>query len=69
MRILVLIAIALLLYIIISNLLRKSKKTPTIASEKMVKCKQCGIHIPEKESLRSGNDFYCSQDHLDNKNS
>jgi uncharacterized protein len=69
MRILVLIAIALLLYIIIGNLLRKNKKSPTIATQKMVKCEHCGVHVPEKESIQSGNDFFCSQAHLDdNKN-
>lgn len=65
MRILVLIAIGLLLYIIISNLLRKSKTSPTIATEKMVKCEHCNIHIPEKEALHSGEHFFCSQAHLD----
>lgn len=65
MRILVLIAIALLLYIIIGNLLRKNKKTPDIATQKMVKCEHCGVHVSEKESIRSGNDFFCSQTHLD----
>jgi len=65
MRILVLIAIGLLLYIIISNLLRKNRTNPTIATEKMVKCSQCGIHIPQKEALHTGDDFFCTQDHLD----
>jgi uncharacterized protein len=65
MRILVLIAIALLLYIIIGNLLRKNKKSPTIATQKMVKCEQCGVHVPEEESIQSGNNFFCSQAHLD----
>lgn len=65
MRILVLIAIALLLYIIIGNLLRKNKKTPTIATQKMVKCEHCGVHIPEGESVQSGKDFFCSKAHLD----
>lgn len=65
MRILVLIAIGLLLYIIISNLLRKNRTTPTVITEKMVKCCHCGIHIPRKEAVHSKDEFYCSQAHLD----
>lgn len=65
MRILVLIAIGLLLYIIIGNLLRKNKKSPTVATEKMVKCEHCGIHVSVKEAVHSGNHTFCSQTHLD----
>jgi uncharacterized protein len=66
MRILVLIAIGLLLYMIIGRLWRSSRpSSPKIASEKMVKCKQCGLHILEQEALRQGDAFYCSHEHLE----
>lgn len=32
----------------------------------MVSCDKCGIHIPANEALKSGNKYYCSQDHLSN---
>ncbi|WP_438971815.1 PP0621 family protein [Methylophaga sp.] len=67
MRILVLLAIGLLLYIIISNLLRKSRK-PSLSSttsERMVRCEQCGLHIIEKEALEDNRQFFCSRDHLE----
>jgi uncharacterized protein len=32
-------------------------------SEDMVRCAQCGVHLPRSESLTSGNVFYCSADH------
>ena len=66
MRILVLIAIGLLLYVIIGNLLRRSKPSSsnTIA-EKMVKCKHCGLHILEQEAIRKGNNYYCTAEHLE----
>ncbi|NQY26810.1 MAG: hypothetical protein HRT92_06485 [Piscirickettsiaceae bacterium] len=67
MRILVLIAIGLLLYFIIGNLLRKNKKQMPLISEQMVQCKHCKLHILEKEALKSGDDYYCSQEHLDAK--
>ena len=36
---------------------------PAAKSEDMVRCAQCGIHLPRGESLPAGNAFYCSADH------
>ncbi|OUR71380.1 hypothetical protein A9Q78_10010 [Methylophaga sp. 41_12_T18] len=68
MRILILIAIGLLLYIIIGNLFRKKKSLSILASEKMVKCRQCGVHVTEKEAVQSGTNYFCSHEHLDEHN-
>ncbi|MFW5451632.1 MAG: PP0621 family protein [Methylophagaceae bacterium] len=66
MRILILIAIGLLLYVIIGNLLRRNKPpTPKLSTEKMVKCRHCDLHILEQEAIQSGDDYYCSQEHLE----
>ncbi len=66
MRILVLIAIGLLLYVIIGNLLRKNRSSLSKpSSEKMVQCQHCGLHVPEQEAIQNGGDYYCSQDHID----
>lgn len=66
MRILVLIAIGLLLYVIIGNLLRKSRpSSPRQISEKMVQCQHCGLHILEQEAIQQDDRYYCSQDHID----
>lgn len=68
MRILVLIAIGLLLYIIIGNYLRQQRKRPSepeIETEKMVRCQHCGLHILEQEAIKNGADYYCSKSHLE----
>lgn len=66
MRILVLIAIGLLLYIIIGNYLKKRRKPPVEKiTEKMVRCQHCGLHVLEQEAIKSGTKFYCSQSHLE----
>ncbi len=67
MRILVLIAIGLLLYVIIGNLIRKNKSISKSQAEfgKMVRCKHCDLHILEQEAVRSGSDYFCSQQHLE----
>ncbi|MFT7414497.1 MAG: hypothetical protein ACI9FO_001156 [Methylophagaceae bacterium] len=69
MRILVLLAIGLLLYVIIGNLLRRSRpSSPKTITEKMVKCKKCGLHILEQEAIRQGDSYYCSDEHLEADN-
>jgi len=66
MRILVLIAIGLLLYVIIGNILRKNRSvTPKTISEKMVQCQHCGLHILEQEAIQDDKNYYCSQEHLE----
>jgi uncharacterized protein len=32
-------------------------------AEQMVECAQCGVHLPEGESLRSGEHCYCCEAH------
>jgi uncharacterized protein len=32
--------------------------------EDMVRCLHCGVHLPRSESLTSGGNFFCSEDHL-----
>jgi len=66
MRILVLIAIGLLLYVIIGNLLRKTRpSSPKAISEKMVQCHHCGLHILEQEAIQDGQNHFCSQEHVE----
>ena len=67
MRILVLLAIGLLLYIIISNLIRNSRRERlnAVDSERMVRCEHCGLHIVEKEALRDERHYFCSPAHLE----
>lgn len=31
----------------------------------MVRCKHCGIHIPESEAIKNGDHHYCSRAHLE----
>jgi len=67
MRILVLIVIGLLLYIIINNLLRNSRRpsSDNVSSEKMVRCSYCNLHLLEQEAIKHGSNYFCSQEHQD----
>ena len=31
--------------------------------EDMVRCAECGVHLPRSESITSGRAFYCSAEH------
>jgi uncharacterized protein len=33
------------------------------ATEDMVRCAHCGLHLPRSESLPAGTDFYCTPEH------
>jgi uncharacterized protein len=33
------------------------------SGEDMVRCAQCGVHLPRSESLMSGQVFYCTPEH------
>jgi uncharacterized protein len=29
----------------------------------MVRCAQCGVHLPRSEGVAAGGDFFCSEEH------
>ncbi len=51
---------------------RKIKPTPRQAARGdtaqpllMVRCARCGVHLPQNHALGNGQQWYCSQAHLD----
>ena len=42
---------------------RREEQGPAAGSEDMVRCAQCGVHLPRSESLTTKGSFYCSADH------
>lgn len=58
--------IVLLVYWIIKSKKTEKKQITELlpdASEDMVCCKHCGVHLPKKESIASQGIFFCSDDH------
>ena len=44
------------------------KKTPTAQQQgslPMVRCAQCGVHVPQNQALQAHDRWYCSQAHLE----
>jgi len=46
---------------------RKALKKPILnknnKQNKMVRCKQCGLHIPDNEAIKQGDNVFCSLKH------
>ncbi len=42
---------------------RPAGAPPVPASEDMVRCARCGVHLPKSESYLSQGQFYCSDEH------
>lgn len=42
---------------------RRDRPPQAGGAEDMVRCAQCGVHLPRGESLTVGGHFYCSAEH------
>ena len=43
--------------------LNPSKTAPTESAKNMVRCAQCGLHLPESEAIAYQGRHYCCQEH------
>ena len=65
-RLLILAALIYITWRLAKRLLSAGdRRTPDIRSrsEKMIKCRQCGVHVPEGEALRHRELAFCCQEH------
>lgn len=67
MKLLLLVVVLALAYVIVKAYKRKNRRATRDPSktgaEDMVRCAQCGVHLPRSESLMSDQVFYCSAEH------
>lgn len=78
-RLLLLLAIAVLVYLLVrafrknSSQKNSSQKNSSaenpgqdqVSAEDMVRCAQCGLHLPKGESVQAQGHFFCSVEHRD----
>lgn len=65
-KLFVLLGIAAVVYLLIRTYgMRRGIKGPESIAEDMVRCSQCGVHLPRSESIKAGALFYCSLEHRD----
>ena len=67
MKIILLVLGAILVYWILRTYRRgvESRSAPasTRASEDMVRCERCGVHLPRSESITTRGRFFCTPEH------
>ena len=69
-RLLLLLAIAAVVYLLIRSFRRNApgKDVPgpgKAAAEDMVRCAHCGVHLPKGESVQADGRDFCSVEHRD----
>jgi uncharacterized protein len=63
-RLLFLLAVAVAVYLLLRSFRRPAPKQDVQnEAEEMVRCAQCGVHLPKSESIMSRGNFYCSDAH------
>jgi len=70
-KILLLIAVGAAVYFIVRGYARSVSRSdavkqapgPGTASEDMVRCEHCGVHLPRSESKHERGAFFCSDEH------
>lgn len=63
-RLFLLLAVIIVVYLLLRSFSKQTPKqdVPSVAEE-MVRCAQCGVHLPKSESILAGGSFYCSDAH------
>ncbi len=62
--IIILIGLWLVLQIIKRALASRNKpRLRQSGQANMIACDHCGVHIPESEAIRDGNEVYCCEEH------
>ena len=64
-RLFLLMAIAVVVYLLIKSYRRNVPKQDNPVAEDMVRCAHCGVHLPKSESILAGGNFFCCAEHRD----
>lgn len=63
-RLLFLLAVIVVVYLLLRSFRKQAPKQDVpSASEEMVRCAQCGVHLPKSESILAEGSYYCSDAH------
>ena len=64
-RLILLIAIASLVYLLVTAYRKSDKPHRQSDAEDMVRCEHCGVHFPKSEGVLAGGHFFCGVEHRD----
>lgn len=66
-RIIFFVLLAVAAYLVWKSLQRAGRRTdpkpPPAATQAMVSCAHCGLHLPQTDALVDGNRYFCSDEH------
>ena len=64
-RLLLIIAIAVVVYLLIRAYRKQVPRQDKPVAEDMVRCAHCGVHLPKGESVQADGQFFCGTEHRD----
>lgn len=64
-RLLFFIAIVVLVYLLLRSYRKNVPKHDQTVVDDMVRCAQCGVHLPKAESVQADGRSFCSAAHRD----
>jgi uncharacterized protein len=64
-RLFLLIAIAIVVYLLIRSYRKNVPQQDKTITEDMVRCVHCGVHLPKGESILAGGKYFCCAEHRD----
>lgn len=63
-RLIFLFVVGVVVYWLLKSYAKQpKKKEDSFVAEDMVRCSQCGVHLPKSESILAGGQFFCSEAH------
>jgi len=64
-RLFFIIAVAVVVYLLIKSFRRNTPQQDQTVTEDMVRCLQCGVHVPKGESVQDQGQNFCCAAHRD----
>jgi uncharacterized protein len=64
-RLFLLMAIAVVVYLLIKSYRKNVPKQDNPVAEDMVRCAHCGVHLPKGEGILADGHFFCCAEHRD----
>jgi uncharacterized protein len=65
-RLFLVVAVAVVVYLLLKSFRRNTPESSrATVTEDMVRCLQCGVHLPKSESLQENEQIFCCAAHRD----
>jgi uncharacterized protein len=62
-RLVLLAAVVYFIFMWLKRAAARGRAAPVTPQENMVTCAQCGVHLPQSDSIAEGARFYCTEEH------